>query len=141
MDVERNKAIVREIDELGNRGGDLSRLQDLVAPDIVNHALAPGRPQGIEGTRQFLEGAQRDVHPARWMSSHVVAENDLVVQFGAREHEWPGGPFRGFDLSPGRYSRDVMFAYRLADGRIVERWAIRDDLAMILALDGLKPER
>jgi len=66
-------------------------------------------------------------------SSRVVAENDLVVHFGIREHEWPGGSFRGFELSPGRYTRDVMFAYRLLDGRI-ERWAIRDDLAMIAQL-------
>jgi hypothetical protein len=34
-----------------------------------------------------------------------------------------------------------MFAYRLADGRITERWAIRDDLAMILQLGGMRPNR
>jgi hypothetical protein len=31
-------------------------------------------------------------------------------------------------------ARDVAFAYRLRDARIVERWAIRDDLAMIQQL-------
>ena len=47
----------------------------------------------------------------------------------------------GFDLAPGRYARDVMFAYRLRDGRIVERWAIRDDLAMITQLGILASNR
>jgi hypothetical protein len=53
MDVERNKAVVARFDELGNRGGDLSILDELCTPDMVNHALAPGRPQGLEGTREL----------------------------------------------------------------------------------------
>lgn len=141
VDADRNKEVIREFDELGNGRGNLSRLDELCAPDIVNHALAPGRPQGIEGTRGFLQRARRDNHPAQWVWSETAAENDLVVQFGSRELDWPGGSFRGFDLPPGRLTRDVMFAYRLADGRITERWAIRDDLAMILQLGGLRPNR
>ena len=106
---------------------------------MVNHALAPGRPPGLEGTREFLRSAQRDVQGARWVDYFIVAENDMVVQFGSREHHWPGGQFRGFDASAGRYIRDTVFAYRLADGRIAERWAIRDDLAMLLQLGALRP--
>jgi predicted ester cyclase len=136
MDVALNKAVIQEMDDLGNGGGDLSRLDLLCAPDIVNHALAPGRPQGMAGTREFLQSARRDIHPARWLWSEVVAENDLVVQFGSREHDWPGGSFRGFDLSQGRYTRDAMFAYRLVGGLITERWPIRDDLEMISHLGG-----
>jgi predicted ester cyclase len=102
-------------------------------------ALAPGRLPGLEGTREFLQAAQRDVHGARWLESLMVAENDLVVQFGSREHHWPGGQFRGFHTPAGKYIRDTAFAYRLIDGRIRERWAIRDDLAMLLQLGALRP--
>jgi hypothetical protein len=45
-DVERNKAVVARFDELGNAGGDLSALDVLCTPDMVNHALAPGREPG-----------------------------------------------------------------------------------------------
>jgi ketosteroid isomerase-like protein len=138
MDAERNKAVVHEFDELGNGGGDLARLDALCTPDMVNHALAPQRPAGIEGTRQFLTSARRDRHPARWVESHLVAEGDMVVQFGVREHEWPGGAFRGFAVPSGTYRGDVAFAYRLVDGRIAERWAVRDDLGMLLQLGALK---
>jgi predicted ester cyclase len=139
METAQNKAVVEEFDQLGNRGGDLSRLDALCKPDIVNHALAPGRPPGLEGTREFLRAAQRDVYGARWLESFMVAENNLVVQFGSREHHWPGGQFRGFDTPAGKYIRDTAFAYRLIDGRIAERWAIRDDLAMLLQLGALRP--
>jgi len=141
MTIMRNKTVVRGFEELVDGGGDLARLDTLCDANIVNHALAISRPQGIEGTRQFVEQARRPMHPARWLSSHFVAEDDLVVHFGSREHEWPGGSFRGFDLPAGRYERDVMFAYRVRGGHIVERWAIRDDLAMIRQLGNLASGR
>jgi ketosteroid isomerase-like protein len=139
MDLSGNKQVVAELDALGNVGGDLTRLNMLCTPDIVNHALASTAPSGLEGTRRFLERAAREVNGARWLSSHVVAENDLVVQFGEREHHWSGGPFRGFDVPQGVYRRDTAFAYRLVDGRVAERWAIRDDLAMLLLLGAVSP--
>jgi predicted ester cyclase len=107
---------------------------------MVNHALAPGATPGLEGTRDFLRQANRDAHLARWLESHIVAEGDMVVHFGVREHEWPGGSFRGFDVPAGRYTRDTAFAYRIAGGRIAERWAIRDDLAMLLQLGALRDQ-
>ena len=139
MDIEHNKAVVREFDELGNGGRDIERLDELCTPDMVNHALAAGRPQGIEGTREFLRSAGRAVHPVRWIESHVVAESDLVVQFGTREQHWPGGSFRGFEMPSGVFTRDTAFAYRLVKGRISERWAIRDDLGMMLQLGAIVP--
>jgi len=137
MDVAHNKAVVARFDELGNSGGDLTVLESLCTPDMVNHALAAGRRQGLEGTREFLRNAGRATHPGRWISSVVVAEGDMVVQFGPRELHWPGGSFMGFDVPPGIATRDTAFAYRLADGRIAERWAIRDDLSMLRQLGAL----
>jgi predicted ester cyclase len=138
MDIGHNKAVVAEFDELGNRGGDLAALDTLCTPDMINHALAAGRPQGLSGTREFLRNARRDTHGGGWLNSIVVAEGDMVVQFGSRELHWPGGTFLGFETPPGTATRDVAFAYRLVDGRIAERWAIRDDLSMLLQLGALR---
>jgi predicted ester cyclase len=138
MDLAHNKSVVARLDALGNHGGDLSILDEICTPDIVNHALAPGRPQGIEGTREFLRNARRDLHGGRWITSHVVAEDDMVVQFGSRELRWPGGSFLGFDAPTGDAVRDVAFAYRLVEGRIAERWAIRDDLSMLIQLGAIR---
>jgi predicted ester cyclase len=137
MDTVISKAVVARFDELGNGGGDLAALDELCTPDLVNHALAPDRPQGLEGTREFVQRAQRSRHPGRWVSSFVVAEGDMVVQFGTRELDWPGGSFLGYDVPAGRAVRAVAFAYRLLDGRIAERWAIRDDLGMLRQLGAL----
>jgi hypothetical protein len=39
----------------------------------------------------------------------------------------------------GRGGGYTAFAYRLAAGRIAERWAVRDDLAMLLQLGAVHP--
>jgi predicted ester cyclase len=62
-----------------------------------------------------------------------------VVQFGTRELIWPGGAFLGYETPAGSAVRDVAFAYQLVDGRIAERWAIRDDLTMLRQLGALHP--
>jgi predicted ester cyclase len=136
MNRETNKAIVERFDSILN-SRDLDQLDELCSPDLVNHSLAPTRPQGLEGTRQWLETDGRNFQSFSWHELTVVAEHDLVVQFGVREHDWPGGSFRGFDVPAGRYERDTAFMYRIADDRIVERWACNDHLAMLLKLGAI----
>src|SRR4029079_5186727 len=99
--------------------------------------FAAGRRQGLEGTREFLRNAGRATHPGRWISSVVVAEGDMVVQFGPRELHWPGGASMVLAVPQGIATRDTAFADRLAGGRIAERWAIRDDLSMLRQLGAL----
>ena len=136
MGTDKNKAIVERFDSILN-SRDLDQLDDLCSPDMVNHSLAPGRPPGLEGTRQWLETDGRSFQSFTWKELFVVAENDHVVQFGVRSHDWPGGQFRGFDVPAGSYERDTAFMYRIAGHRIVERWAVNDHLAMLLKLGAI----
>ena len=138
MDASENRNVVQRFSDLVD-SGDLSQLDVLCAPDIINHALAPGRPNGIEGTREFLSSPGRKAHAGRWVERVVVADDDYVVEYGARSGIWPAGPFRGFEVPGGHYERDVAFMYRLADGRIAERWAVRDDLGLMLQLGAVIP--
>ena len=138
MSIESNKGIVERFDALLHTG-ELDRLPELCSPDMVNHALAPSRPAGLEGTRQWLETEGRNFQTFPWKELRVVGEEDLVVQFGLREHEWPGGRFRGFDVPAGHCERGTAFMYRIADDRIVERWAVNDLLTMLLQLGAISP--
>lgn len=133
MSTEDNKQVVKRFDAILNNRR-LEELDELCSPDMVNHSLAADRPPGLEGTREYLSTSGRDWSSDHWRESIVVAENDLVVQFGIREGHWRGGPFRGFDVPEGAYTREIAFMYRVADGRIAERWAVRDDLGMMLQL-------
>lgn len=136
MGTETNKTIVERFDSL-LLTRDFGQLEDLCSPDMINHALAPSRPPGLEGTRQWLETEGRNFQSFAWKELLVVAEDDLVVQFGVREHDWPGGRFRGFDVPAGHCERGTAFMYRIADNRIGERWAVNDLLAMLLQLGAI----
>lgn len=136
MENNSNKTIVERFDALlHNR--DLDQLDELCSPDMVNHALAPSRPPGLEGTRQWLQTEGRNFQSFRWTELFTVAEGDLVVQFGTRAHDWPGGSFRGFTVPPGHCERGTAFLYRLSNNRIVERWAVNDLLAMLIQLGAI----
>jgi ketosteroid isomerase-like protein len=133
MTVERNRELIRQFDE-AVATGDVKALDELCTQDMVNHALAPDRPKGLEGTREFLRTGMPQFQADGWTDSVMVAEGDYVVQFGVRAGTWRGGPFLGFEVSPGPYSRNVAFCYRIQDGKIAERWAMRDDLTMLRQL-------
>jgi predicted ester cyclase len=133
MSIDGHKALIRRFDEVV-AAGDVSALDELCTHDMVNHSLAPSRPQGLEGTREFLRTAMPQLHGDAWTDSVVVADGDYVVQFGVRAGTWQGGTFLGFDADPGPYSREVAFCYRIEDGKIAERWAMRDDLTMLRQL-------
>jgi predicted ester cyclase len=136
MDSKTNKAIVERFDTILNTR-DLNLLDELCSPDMVNHSLAPSRPAGLAGSREWLETDGRNFQSFEWRDLHVVAENDLVVQFGVRGGDWPGGCLFGFDAPPGRYQRGSAFMYRIAGERIVERWAVNDLLAQLLQLGAI----
>jgi hypothetical protein len=140
MGTEENKATLERFDRLTG-ACELDALDEICTPDMMNHALASHRPPGLLGTKQFLAESAGDQRKAAWRRSMIfdqqvvtVGEGDYVTQFGKRAGTWPGGRFRGVDIPAGDYEYNVAFMYRFREGRIAERWALRDDLGMILQL-------
>jgi ketosteroid isomerase-like protein len=57
--AEKNKALVRRFLE-AHANGDLEALEEMLAPDFVNHNLLPGQAPGLEGyLRSFTEYGRR----------------------------------------------------------------------------------
>lgn len=136
MTATHHRDVIERFDALLD-GGDLRQLDELCTPDMVNHSLVPGRPAGLDGTREFLTTQGRLFQGTRWQELAVVAEGDRLVQYGVRTGRWPGGSFRGIEIPAGAYSRDFAVMYRFVAGRIAERWAVRDDLGMMQQLGAL----
>jgi predicted ester cyclase len=143
MDIIDNKQTLERFDRLVETC-DADQLDEICTPDMTNHALASQRAPGLEGTKQFLRECRQDPRKAAWMRAlHgernliAIAEGDYVIQYGKVTSTWPGNRFRGYDIPAGAYQCDVAFMYRFENGRIAERWAVRDDLAMIRQLAGV----
>ena len=98
-------------------------------------------PQGIAGMREFVSRRSATGGVGSWEHVVVVAEGEYVVQYGTRSFDWPGGTFRGFKVPSGHFTRDCAFMFRVRDGLITDRWAIRDDLAMMVQLGAITADR
>lgn len=134
MGIEENKKVVERFEDLITTQ-DLDLLDELCHPDMVNHALAPGRPAGLAGTREFLSTMGKShFRENTWPERTVIAEGDHVVWYGVRGGHWPGGELFGVEAPEGDYERGFAVMYRLSDGKIAERWAVRDDLGMLRRL-------
>ena len=137
-DLERNKAVVRRFMDEVSDGGDLSVVDDLCAPDVINHAAREELREGVKSFKllmSFVLEAQAD---RRWTEQHYVAEGELVVVYGVREGTWVASTFRGVATpNDGHVSVELAHMFRLRDGLICEHWAVRDDLAMMQQLGAL----
>ena len=144
MSSEDNKALVRRLyDEVVNTG-DIARLGDLVAADFVGHS--PDVGAGIGGTHTGLAPLTGELMAIRTMLSEgfnatleqMVAEGDKVavrgVTRGRHTGEIPGVAPTGRDVT-----MTWAAIYRIADGKIVERWLNADDLSSFQQLGIIPP--
>ena len=118
MSVQENKRVVRElIEEIWNKH-QLEKVRESVAGDLLDEV--------VEHTRQFLS-ALPDVQVA---IEDLIAEGDKVV---ARllATATNTGPFAGQPPTGKRVTFGSFRIYRLADGKVVESWAMQDRLGLM----------
>jgi len=128
MSLEENKTIVRRFVETYNKG-DLDLLDDLVAPDYVDHAhqLSP------EGLKQVIRMALKAFQDYHETIEDIIAEGDKVwirvTATGTHTGEFMG-------IAPTGKKITMMFVdmFRIANGKLVEYWEVRDQLDFLKQL-------
>jgi len=134
MSLEANKAIARRVwDEVFNKR-DLALADELVAADAINHEAPPGvaarGPESLKAAVTWLSAAFPDMHMA---IDDVLAEGDKVVMqttmSGTHQR-----PFWGIAPTGRRFAQRHVHGFRIADGKVVEHWAVRDDLGFLQQL-------
>lgn len=136
---DANKELFRRgYHEMMNQG-DLTHVEEMIAPDFVNHEAPPGMDRGPESMRglvTMLLTAFPDLH---FTIEDLVAEGDRVAgrltMSGTHR-----GPLMGMPPTGRAVKQDHMHIMRFQDGKAVEHWGVRDDLGMMQQL-GVIPER
>ena len=131
---EENKALYRRTFEEVFNQGNLALVDELVAPDFLNHEVPPGmNNRGPDSTRQvvtMLRTAFPDLH---FTIEDLVAEGDTV----AGRVTMSGthlGPFQGIAPTGRSFQQAHMHFVRFRDGKAIEHRAVRDDLGMMRQL-------
>lgn len=130
---EENKALARRLfEDIWNKG-DLDAFDEIYAPDIVNHTLPPGIPQGIEGNKMFTKMYLTAFPDTKMTIDLQIAEGDKVVTRwhaeGTHKGELMGIPATGKQATVTGIVID-----RIAGGRIVESWGEFDQMGMMQQL-------
>ncbi len=137
MSAEENKAVIRRLVEEVYNGNNLDLLDELVAQDVVNHSAVPEHQHGIEGFKHVNKWVRAGFSDAHYEIEDMIAEGDRVAcritLTGTHDGEFQGSPPSG-----RRLRMDHVHWHRLANGKVVERWAVRDDLGAAQQL-GLLP--
>jgi len=136
---EENKAQFRRTyEEVLNRG-DLSGVDELIAPEFLNHEAPPGMdrgPESMRGLATMLRTAFPDLH---FEIEELVAEGDTVAgrltMSGTHE-----GPLMGMPPTGRAVQQDHMHFVRFRDGKAIEHWGVRDELGMMQQM-GVIPEQ
>lgn len=134
---DHNKAVVDEFIQALFSRGDLGAVEDYLAPDFVDHN--PTVP-GHAGDRESMRSASQMFRAAfpDWHSTieDLLADGDKVI-----ERFTAGGTHRGALMHIDPTGRTVTLSginiFRLRDGKIVERWGVLDQLALMQQLDAM----
>ncbi len=138
MSAEENKAVIRRLFEEVYNGHDFDLLDELVAEDVVNHSAVAEHQRGIEGFRHVMEWGMTMSPDARYELLDMITEGDMVAcrvrVSGTMQGEMFGVPATGKG-----FSAEHVHWHRVADGKLAERWAVRDDLGTLIQLGIIPP--
>lgn len=137
MSTEANKILARRVFEEVLNGRNLDLLDELAAPDYVEHSPLPGQGTGVSGIRDRYR-VLFNAFDFQFTVEDVIAEGDKVVlrwtQTGTHV-----GPI--FDMpATGRSSRTTgIEIWRVENGRLAEHWDVVDLFGQLMQL-GLLPQ-
>jgi steroid delta-isomerase-like uncharacterized protein len=138
VSAEENKAVIRRLfDEVYN-DQNFDALDELVAEDVVNHSVIEEHKHGIEGFKHVMEWLAAFMPDGRHELIDMIAEGDKVgcrvLVSGTQEGEVFGIPPTGKS-----FTAEHVHWHRVVGGKLVERWAVRDDLGMLIQLGIIDP--
>ena len=133
MSIEDNKAVVRrEIEECWHKG-NLVVVEEIYDTNFVDHSPFPGTAPNREGIKQFVKIMRAAFPDIRLNIEDLIAENDKVVErvtaTGTNK-----GEFMGTTPTGKQITVPVITINRFAGNKIVERWSLSDQLAMMQQL-------
>jgi steroid delta-isomerase-like uncharacterized protein len=134
MTMEQNKAAARRwSEELWSRG-NLAVADEIIATDYIRHD--PGDPfpaRGPEDVKRIVTMLRGMLPDLRIQIESMVAEGDMVVtRYTGTATDTVG--YMGMPPTGKTIRTSAMQMFRFANGKIVESWAVRDDLGTLRQL-------
>jgi steroid delta-isomerase-like uncharacterized protein len=134
---ERNKAASRAVFEIWSTG-ELDRLDDYVAPDVVHHdPYDPHGADGIEGHRRTIAMNREAFPDIEIKVEEQIAEGEMLAT------RWTStmthtGDLGGVPASGRRVTISGITVERFEDGKVVEAWRSMDTLGLMRQIGAIQ---
>src|SRR5215210_2907096 len=122
MSTEENRPLVRRFIQAQNEG-NLAALEEMMAPDFVDHTVIPGQGPTREDYLQGVAEDQVAFSDARLIIEDQMADGDKVVTRLAVSGTHDRGEFVGAAPTGTDMSFTAIVIHRVADGKIIEEWS------------------
>jgi steroid delta-isomerase-like uncharacterized protein len=136
--LDEMKAVyTRFVEEVIN-GGNVDIVEDLFAPDYVDHTAPPGAPPGLDAVRMIptiFRGGFPDVN---FKIEKLVGDGDVVASH-VTGHGTHTGQFLAFPASGNEATWRSLGFFRVRDGKIVEHWGLPDMLGLLIQIGVIPP--
>jgi len=133
--AERNRITVQHFLDR-THAGDLSVIDDTVAPGIVTHGFPGHSPQSREAYKQFFADFGAAFSNMEYRTLALVADERHVAArfFVGVDHT---GTYNGIAPTGRRVEFTGMALYRMEGGRIAETWLQLDTVSFLRQIDAL----
>lgn len=136
--LEQHMEAFRRLIEVGFSQGDVSMVDEIFAPDFVEHqaGVVPPNREGVKGLVAYLHQAMPDLSI---VVADIAAYQDKVWArlIGRGTHN---GPFMGVPPTGRAITVEIIDICRFKGGKIVEHWGYTDRLAALEQLGAAAQE-
>ncbi|HOQ98650.1 MAG TPA: ester cyclase [Anaerolineae bacterium] len=130
MSMEKNQEIVRRFYEAVFNQGNTAAVEELVAPNFVDHSPFPGQAPDRAGLSQFVTTFRTPLPDLKVEVEDTISQGDkIAVRWKARAtHK---GTFLQIPSTGKQVTISGIDIMRIADGKIVEHWGYQDQLGFV----------
>jgi serine phosphatase RsbU (regulator of sigma subunit)/predicted ester cyclase len=121
VSVQQNKALVRRFLE-AQANADLDTLDELLAPDFVDHSLQPDQEPGREGFIRSVAEEPARFSNVRFNIEDQAAEGDKVITWLTISRTHDRGEFLGLAPTGMEIKTTAIVIDRIVGGKVVEEW-------------------
>lgn len=122
--LENNRnLIINFIDVIWNKR-EFDELNNFIHQDYVDHSLPPNLPANVDGLKLWIAGTGKSFEHISIIEEHVTEGNKSIIKFRMiLKHI---GPWRDIEPTGAQISTIGYRAFRIAEAKIIEHWALLD---------------
>ena len=103
---------------------DISKLDDYLDKDVVDHASPGAETKGIENVKKMFQEMQGTMSDSKMETVKELADDDYVYQW--MKESWTQTQ-ESMGMKPGNYSFNMIEVSKFnADSKVIEHWSFMD---------------